>query len=371
MPITQRSIQQGTEQRVLVVDDDIISAELLANFLTSSGYRVEIAENGKEALEKMRVFSPRIVISDVEMPEMDGIQLCRAIRARPSTRYTYVILLTSRSAAESVLVGLDAGADDYLCKPFHQEELRLRLEGGKRLLSLEGRDMMIFSMAKLAESRDTDTGTHLERIREYCKVLAVELMKLPKYAEQIDIQFVELIYLTSPLHDIGKVGIPDAILQKPGKLTPEEFDAMKRHTHIGGATLAASSEAYPDAGFLKMALDIALMHHERWDGKGYPFGIAGEAIPLAARIVSVADVYDALTTKRVYKEAFSHAVSAKIILEGRGTQFDPDVVDAFERVQSTIEQIRCDLDEDTDPAPSASLVVPSVLSAAPTALSQT
>jgi putative two-component system response regulator len=210
---------------------------------------------------------------------------------------------------------------------------------------LEGRDMMIFSLAKLAESRDSDTGTHLERIREYSKVLATELMNWPKFESVVDAQFVELIYLTSPLHDIGKVGIPDSVLLKPGKLTSEEFEIMKRHTLIGGETLSASANAYPEAGFIKMALDITLKHHERWDGTGYPFQLRGEQIPLCARIVAIADVYDALTTKRVYKDAYTHEEAARIIYDSRGTHFDPDIVDAFAMVEEQMRAIRARLDD--------------------------
>ncbi len=331
--------------KVMIVDDDPIALEMLANFLQVAGYNVELASNGKEALEKMRHYTPRIVISDVDMPEMNGVELCRAIRNRQSIQYTYLILLTSHSDSNSVLLGLDAGADDYLSKPFRHEELRLRLEGGRRLLTLEGRDMMIFSLAKLAESRDQDTGTHLERIREYSKVLATELMSWPKFEHVVDSQFVELIYLTSPLHDVGKVGIPDSVLLKPGKLTPDEFEVMKRHTLIGGETLSASAQAHPEASFLKMALDIALKHHERWDGTGYPFQLKGDDIPLSARIVAVADVYDALTTKRVYKPAFTHETAADIIYKSRGSHFDPDLVDAFAKVEQQMRCIRYELDE--------------------------
>jgi putative two-component system response regulator len=215
----------------------------------------------------------------------------------------------------------------------------LRINAGKRLLSLEGREMMIFSLAKLAESRDDDTGEHLERIREYARLIAEELAQCPKFAHVIDGQFVHLIYLTSPLHDIGKVGIPDSILRKPGKLTPEEFEVMKEHTRIGGETLKASAQAYSEASFLWMAYEIAIHHHERWDGNGYPSQLAGDRIPLSARIVSVADVYDALRSKRIYKPAFSHEKSMEIILEGRGTQFDPDVVDAFVRIEGRIREV--------------------------------
>ena len=346
-PANNRTLEQ---HKVLIVDDDPLALELLQFTLRQFGYEVETASDGQDALDRMRWFSPRFIISDVEMPGMSGVELCKTIRQRPSTQYTYIILLTSNSDPESVLRGLDAGADDYLSKPFRHEELRLRLEGGKRLLMLEGRDMMIFSLAKLAESRDQETGKHLERIREYSRAIATELMKWEKFEKTVDAQFVELIYLTSPLHDVGKVGIPDSVLLKPGKLTPEEFNVMKRHTLIGGETLHASAQAHPEASFLTMALDIALKHHEKWDGSGYPFGLSGEDIPLSARIVAIADVYDALTTKRVYKPAFAHEVATDIIRKSCGNHFDPDMVTAFFNIEDQIRSIQSELDEITEPA---------------------
>ncbi len=331
---------------VLIVDADIQEAEELRADLQSNGYNVEVAVDGESALEKLRRFLPRFIICDLEMPGMSGIDLCRTIRQRPSTQYTYFILLTTTSDADSVMAGLDAGADDYLSKPCSYAELRLRLETGKRLLTFEGRDMMIFSLANLAESRDTETGMHLERMREYSRAIARELSKRPKFESVIDAQFIDLLYLTSPLHDIGKVGIPDSVLLKPGKLTSEEFDIMKRHTLIGGATLQASADAYPEASFLQMALDIALKHHEKWDGSGYPFGLKGEEIPLSARIVALADVYDALTTKRVYKPAMSHEAAVQIIRESSGFHFDPDIVESFFAIETEIRQIQSSLDNE-------------------------
>jgi len=184
-------------------------------------------------------------------------------------------------------------------------------------------------MAKLAESRDKDTGAHLERMREYSRILAEELSKWPKYADIIDGDYVQLIYVTSPLHDIGKVGIPDSVLLKPGKLTPAEFEIMKTHTVLGGQTLRAVAKSRPEAQFLSMALEIALTHHERFDGHGYPDGLRGEDIPLCGRIVALADVYDALRSKRVYKAALDHLTARDTILAERGKHFDPDIVRAF------------------------------------------
>jgi putative two-component system response regulator len=315
--------------KVLVVDDDPVTCELVVEDLRHFGYDVTAATNGKEAFDLVRTGRYHLVVSDWQMPEMNGLDLCREIRKRNWAGYIYVILLTSRSGVDNIVCGLNAGADDFLTKPFHPQELRMRLRTGERVLALESRDLMIFAMAKLAESRDKDTGAHLERMREYSRILADELSTWPKYCEHIDGDYVQLIYLTSPLHDIGKVGIPDAVLLKPGSLTPEEFDIMKQHAVLGGETLSAVAQARPDAQFLTMAQEIAMTHHERWDGTGYPNHIKGEKIPLCGRIVALADVYDALRSKRVYKPAYSHQTARSLILEGRGTQFDPDIIEAF------------------------------------------
>jgi putative two-component system response regulator len=320
--------------RVLLVEDDYVTAELLAANLRDFGYEVTLAGDGQEAFTQIRSGRYRLVVSDWEMPGMTGAELCRQIRRRLSSGYIYVILATSYADVAHVVEGIEAGADDFLTKPIRPEELRVRLRAGERLLALEGRDVMIFALAKLAESRDPETGAHLERIREYCRILAEQLGRQPKYQAEVDGQYVQLLYLTSPLHDIGKVGIPDRVLLKPGRLDPEEFELMKSHTVLGGQTLEAAAQAHPEAQFLAMARDIALTHHERFDGRGYPRGLSGEEIPLCGRITALADVYDALTTKRVYKPRFSHETARSIILEGRGTHFDPDVVEAFRARES-------------------------------------
>ena len=189
--------------------------------------------------------------------------------------------------------------------------------------------MLIFALARLAESRDTDTGAHLERVRTYSRIIAEHFSHQQKFAGKISADFVRLIYLTSPLHDIGKVAIPDSVLLKPGPLTHEEFEVMKDHTIKGAATLEAALREYPAAHYLRMARDIAASHHEWYDGTGYPAGLSGEDIPLCGRIVALADVYDALTSRRIYKDAYSHEKAKAIVLQSRGTHFDPDVVDAF------------------------------------------
>jgi putative two-component system response regulator len=326
--------------RVLVAEDEPLTAEIVGNFLTGLDYEVTVARDGREAFRLIRNGGYRIVISDWEMPEMSGLELCRRIRSRGFGAYIYIILLTSHSGTTNLIQGLNAGADDFVTKPFQPGEFRVRLRVAQRVLSLESRDLIIFSLAKLAESRDPETGAHLERIREYSRVLVEELATRPEFQNQVDGDFAETIYLTSPLHDIGKVGIPDRVLLKPGALSESEFEIMKQHTVVGSNTLSAAVEAHPNARFLRMARDIAWTHHERFDGNGYPRGLAGEDIPLCGRIVAVADVYDALTTKRVYKPAFSHEKSRSILVEGRGRHFDPFLIDAFLAREADFTRIR-------------------------------
>jgi putative two-component system response regulator len=336
--------------RVLIAEDDIVTVLMLQHCLEQFGYDVTVVDNGLEALDLIRTGQFRLVISDWDMPKMSGLEVCREIRRRQSSGYTYVILLTSHEGTRRIIEGLDAGADDFISKPFDPHELLVRLNAGERILSLESRDVTIFTFAKLAESRDKDTGAHLERIREYSRILSAHLENHGPYVGQIDGDFVQLVYLTSPLHDIGKVAVPDAVLLKPGPLTPDEFEVMKRHASVGWETLDAVLRAHPEAKFLRMARDIAGSHHEKFDGSGYPLGRKGDDIPLCGRIVALADVYDALTTKRVYKPAFSHDKARNIIIAASGTQFDPAIVDAFlanEDEFSTVRQNFADHDAAT------------------------
>jgi len=319
-----------TRTSVLVVDDDDIALDMIESYLSREGFLVFTAINGIEAVKALEENDIQIVVTDWEMPMMNGLDLCREIRERFTEHYIYSILLTSRGRNDEIVEGMASGADDFMVKPFNPPELLARINAGVRLIGLETRDLVIFSLARLAESRDTETGQHLERVRQYSRRLAQEMSKLPEFAHVIDGEFVRLIYQTSPLHDIGKVGIPDGVLLKPGKLTKDEFEVMKKHTILGAETLDAALKQFPKAQFLQMARDIAMAHHEKWNGSGYPYGISGNEIPLSARIVAVADVYDALTTRRIYKDAFSTEYAEQVIREGSGKHFDPEVVQAFE-----------------------------------------
>lgn len=314
---------------VLIVDDDEMALPVLQSTLIKAGYTVETASDGVSALEIVRTGRCRLVVSDWQMPGMNGVELCQAIRREDLAGYIYVILLTAHDSPEQKVAGLTAGADDFVAKPYNTAELVARVRVGERMLSMETRDVAIFAMAKLAESRDPETGAHLERVRSYSKVLAQHLQASAKHRGVIDDEFVRLIYLTSPLHDIGKVGIPDTVLLKPGRLSDREFEIMKTHTTMGADTLAAALHQFPGVKFLEMARDIAITHHERFDGTGYPNHLRGELIPLCGRIVALADVYDAMTSKRVYKNAFSHDIAKAAIVGERDVHFDPHVVDAF------------------------------------------
>jgi putative two-component system response regulator len=346
-------------QRVLIVDDDEINAEVLEKILAPH-FEIDVVASGEACLERVRSFRPALVLLDIMMPGIDGYETCRRIKTAEEGSVTQVILVSAKASTRERLEGYEVGADDYLAKPFDHDELlakvrvQLRLRGSLESLAeaheslrrhtdeledlvsqrtaeiVATRDVTVFALAKLTESRDPETGEHLERMRSYCQILAEELSRVGPYTEEVDEAFLKELYRSSPLHDIGKVGIPDAILMKPGQLSDSEFALMKRHTTIGADALASAAAHAGSGNFLNMAAEIARYHHERFDGTGYPTGLRGSDIPLAARIVAVADVYDGLTSVRVYKDAIEPHVARSMILQERGRHFDPAIVDAFE-----------------------------------------
>lgn len=318
--------------KVLITDDEVVSRTKLEKHVTSMGHQVILATNGKEALSLWIKHRPDLVITDWVMPEMNGIELVREIKRLQGSNYCYVIMITSQSETQDLVTGMEAGADDFIAKPFIKEELTVRIKAGERIINFESRDIVIFSMACLAEARDSDTGNHLERIRYYSKIIAEDLAREEKL-EQLTPIFIDNIFLTSPLHDIGKIGIPDFVLLKPGQLDDKEYKIMQKHTSIGYEALNTAIDKYPNAEYLKMSAEIAFYHHEKYDGSGYPNHLKGDAIPLSARIVALADVYDALVSRRIYKSALPHDTAKSIILSERGCHFDPMVVDAFLRCE--------------------------------------
>lgn len=362
---------------VLIVDDSEMNRELLSRRLSKMNLELTEASNGEEALKAMKQQSFDLVLLDIMMPVMDGYETLEKMQKNEDTQRIPVIMITALDDVDSAVRCIDMGAVDYITKPFNptllksrvtsslerkrisdeDENRRLQTELSNEYLSEQVREKVreisksqlaaIFAMSKLAESRDPETGEHLERMREYCKVLSEQLSRMPKYRSIIDREFVENIYAASPLHDIGKVGVDDAVLLKPGKLNAEEWTQMKLHPVIGAETLREVDRQHPGNSFIKTGIAIAEGHHEKWDGSGYPYGKSGDDIPLVARILALGDVYDALTSKRCYKDAFSHEKSVSIILEGDGNHFDPDIVMAFKEMESEFRGIR-DNFEDTE-----------------------
>ncbi len=348
-------MEANTKNRVLIVDDAPENIWILVEALKDE-YTLMVAKDGLTSLRLAHgPTPPDIILLDVVMPGMDGYEVCRELKEDPSTSGIPVLFVTSQSDTGNEAHGLDLGAMDYIVKPFqpalvktrvrnqielkkHRDQLDDLVRERTKQLALT-QEVTIEAMATLAEWRDPETGGHIKRTQNYVRTLAEYMRDLPAYAPLLDENTVEWLYLSAPLHDVGKVSMPDSILLKPGRLTPAEFEKMKMHTIHGRDALAAAERKLGGNSFLQLARDIAYCHHERWDGKGYPQAIAGEEIPLAARLMAVADVYDALTSKRVYKPALPHDEVVTIITSGRGTQFDPDVVDAFEAVKHTFKDI--------------------------------
>ncbi len=349
----------STRRTVLIVDDDPAIRRLFRTILAHD-YSIGEASRGDEALARAAELRPDVVLLDIQLPDLDGDQICSQLK-RTIQFPPQIIMVSAQAAEEEQLKAFNRGADDYLVKPVDPCDLRSRVQLHLRLReskhstahlqqqvddyhSALGRsaaerarqvvavqDVAVFTLAKVAESRDNETGAHLLRLREYAQLLADELATNGPYAVQIDAAFRSDLYRSSPLHDIGKVSIPDGILLKPGPLTDEEFELMKRHTINGANILTEAVMQLDGGGFLAMAAAIARFHHERWDGSGYPAGLVGAEIPLPARIVAVADVYDALTSVRLYKPAWPPERARRAIEKGAGTQFDPYIVEAFQR----------------------------------------
>ena len=347
------------KSKVLVVDDTPENIQILMETLRDE-FAVVTAINGTKALSlAMADAPPDIILLDVMMPGLDGYEVCRRLKETPKTRSIPVIFITALSDEKDEARGLELGAVDFIAKPFQPSLVKARVKNHIELKrhrdSLEAvverqvREIAtshmatIMALSKLAESRDDDTGKHLERTQTYCKMLALEAGQSGAYAGKLDDRFAETIFWASPLHDIGKVAVPDAILCKPGKLTSEEFDIMKTHTTRGADTLRAVATQYPGNYFIQMGLDIAHWHHEKWNGKGYPDGIAGENVPVCARIMAVADVYDALTSKRCYKEAMPHEKAMEIIQNDSGTHFDPVMVEIFLRIEGEFRRVKTEM----------------------------
>ena len=348
---------------VLVVDDTPDNLALMQLLLRDT-YKVKAANNGERALKiAASEQPPDLILLDIMMPGIDGYEVCRRLKAEPATRNIPVIFLTAKSEVADEQLGFELGAVDYITKPisppivlarvkthlaqkataeflrdknaFLEQEVERR---SREVMAIQ--DVTILAMASLAETRDNETGNHIRRTQHYVQALARRLSNHPRFASYLTVPTIKLLFKSAPLHDIGKVGIPDRILLKPGKLTPEEFEIMKTHTTLGRDAIAhAEQQLGVDVGFLTIAKEIAYSHQEKWDGSGYPEGLQGEQIPISARLMAVADVYDALISRRVYKEPMPHEQAADIIRQTAGRHFDPDVVEAFLDIQETFRAI--------------------------------
>ena len=348
---------------VLIVDDTAENLTLM-NGLLKDDYRTKLATSGERAL-KVVATDPQLdlILLDIMMPGMDGYEVCRRLKADPKTSEIPVIFLTAKTEVADEQMGFDVGAVDYITKPISPPIVMARIkthltlkaaadflkdkndylesEVAKRTREVQVvQDVTIMAMASLAETRDNETGNHIRRTQNYVRALARKLQQHPKFAGLLTDDMVEMLYKSAPLHDIGKVGIPDAILLKPGKLTPEEFETMKTHTTLGrDAIMAAERLIDAPSTFLRLAREIAHYHQEKWDGSGYPEKLAGESIPVSARLMAVADVYDALISRRVYKPPFPRDKAVAIIREGRDRHFDPEMVDAFLEIEGEFHAI--------------------------------
>ncbi len=352
------SIFESKEKRTILIVDDTPDNIALLSALLKDQYKTKIATSGMKALQIARTEPyPDLILLDVMMPEVDGYDTCRRLKASPETAEIPIIFLTAKTQVEDEEMGLKLGAVDYITKPisppilFARVATQLNLKSAREMLQNQNyhleklvcdrtsqltlmQDATIMAMASLAETRDNETGNHIRRTQNYVAALARQLQSHPRFSSVLTDENIALLYKSAPLHDIGKVGIPDHILLKPGKLTADEFEIMKLHTVYGRDTII-SVEKYIGGSndFLTFAREIAYSHQEKWDGSGYPENLKGEEIPVSARLMAVADVYDALISKRVYKPAFSHQEAIDIMRKGHGTHFDPDVLDAFFEIE--------------------------------------
>lgn len=354
-----------TQKAIILVVDDTPDNLTLMSGLLKDNYLVKVANSGARALKIAQSETPPdLILLDIMMPEMDGYEVCRRLKADTKTRDIPIIFLTAKTEVIDETLGFELGASDYITKPISPPIVLARVEThlaikrvqdflkdkntylasevNKRTAEVMAiQDVTINAMASLAETRDNETGNHIRRTQRYVRVLAEKLRYNPRFAHFLnDDKTIELLYKSAPLHDIGKVGIPDRILLKPGRFEPEEFEIMKTHTTLGrDAILQAEKDLGVEMPFLKYAKEIAYSHQEKWDGSGYPQGLSGDDIPISARLMAVADVYDALISRRVYKAPMPHEKAVEIIKEGKGSHFDPDMADAFLELQDEFKKI--------------------------------
>jgi putative two-component system response regulator len=345
----------NVKPRILVVDDEPFYLKLLAGSL-SSEFQISVAKSGQQALRRAQgTARPDLILLDVMMPEMDGYAVCRSLKNNVLTRRIPVIFLTAKQDEADELKGFDLGAVDYVTKPISLPVLETRVRNqislSEQRFALEqlvrertreidrAKGAVIYSMSALAEARDKQTGNHVLRTEKYVKILAEELSKTGKYQGLLDPITINAIHRAAPLHDIGKVGVPDRVLQKKGRLEEEERKEMERHVQYGLQALERAETELGSTPFIQVAKELISGHHEKWDGSGYPQGISGRDIPLPARLMAVADVYDAMVSRRYYKEPMPHKDVVSKIQQASGSHFDPDVVAVFIENHRRFEEI--------------------------------
>ena len=343
---------------ILIVDDEPRNIRVLEGVLFPLGYTILSAVNGTECLKSAEDNTPDIILLDIMMPGMDGYEVCSLLKQNAITAKIPVIFVTALSDTKNEKRGFEIGGVDYITKPISPAIVRERVKTHLALYNqnrsleekvqerteelLRTRSVTILGLATLAEYRDNETGGHIIRTQRYMGKLLEDLRENIEFRKNYDDEYRDLLFKSAPLHDIGKVGVPDKILLKPGKLTEEEFEEMKKHAQLGHDAIKTAESlliSEDENSFLRIAREITLSHHEKWDGSGYPLGINGQDIPISGRLMSIADVYDALISKRVYKPPFTHKKAVGIIIEGKGSHFDPKLVDAFINTQEEFREI--------------------------------
>jgi putative two-component system response regulator len=341
--------------KILLVDDNTANLQVLRESLEGLDCKILVAKNGISALAIVEKANPDLILLDIMMPEMDGYEVCRRLKEDEATRHIPVLFLTALADAADEAKGLALGAVDYITKPIHPDLVRARVRNHlelkryqnhlEEMVKIRTRELqltqavMIESLATLAEYRDPETGGHIKRTQNYLKALAVHLKNHPRFRTELNDAAIDMLYLSAPLHDIGKVAVRDDVLLKTGRLNEDEFEQMKKHTHYGHEALRITEQKLGKSTFLRCAREIAYTHQEKWDGSGYPQGLKGDEIPISGRLMAVADVYDALISKRAYKPPMPHERAVQIIKEGKGSHFDPDVVDAFVELEAVFRNI--------------------------------
>jgi len=353
----------NSKKDLILIVDDIDINRMILNEILHKDYDIIEAENGTAALKtlfpsegKVADVLPTAILLDIMMPDLDGFEVLDVIKSNDITKTIPVLFITAADSEDSESKGLKAGAADYITKPFNHDVVRARVDNHinlaryrhnlEQLVEIKTAEVTrtyestLEVLATIIEYRNLESGTHIRRTTLLTEAMVARMLESDKFKSALEELNIRSLIKASALHDIGKIGIPDGILLKPGKLTDDEFNVIKTHTTVGSHIIDSISENLPDNDmFLKFAKDICHYHHERWDGRGYPGGLSGENIPLAARIISVVDVYDALVSPRCYKDPYSHEVSLGIITEGRGTQFDPDIVDLLPDVEDEFRKI--------------------------------